>query len=115
PPTWQINRWIKLDQAGKINSWDSTLVSYSSTVELAWSAKEPGQKCLVQRKEKGADFWATVSKWLDAGAHDQAANKWSWLFHDKTVIEEVDYIYRLKLVNATGQTAYSVEKQAERE
>ena len=113
-PTWEKTRWIKLDQTGKIHSWSDSVESYSPAVELIWSAKQSGLKCLVQRMKKGTDFWATVSKWLDPDMQDQAKNKWLWSFYDNTVSEMADYVYQVKIVNITAQTAISEEKEAQK-
>ncbi|KYK31887.1 MAG: hypothetical protein AYK19_03490 [Theionarchaea archaeon DG-70-1] len=96
PPEWKRAEWMFPER-------------FPPYVVLEWFVHQPGVKCLVQRKIQGSEIWAAVSQWLSPEKYSEPDKRWSWIFSDKTVRESEDYLYRLKLINASGKTTFSEE------
>lgn len=109
PPEWERVEWVKLDEDGNEHSWAEDIESYRPAVVLEWNVRQPGIKCILQRRIEDREIWASVSQWLKPETYSEADRRWSWVFFDKTVREDNDYRYRIKLVNTSGKTTFSEE------
>ena len=109
PPEWGRVEWVKLDEEGIDHSWDEEVENYMPAVVLDWNVRQPGIKCILQRRVEDREYWTSVSQWLSSEEDNEADERWSWVFFDKTVREDNDYRYRIKLVNTSGKTTLSEE------
>jgi len=106
PPHWERVEWIKLDEDGNEHAWTEAVEPYRPAVVLAWSTHQPSIKCIIQRSLQDRESWISISQWLFPTYHEME-KRWVWIFNDKSVKEENNYLYRLNLVNTSGKKTIS--------
>jgi hypothetical protein len=111
-PKWHSAKWIKLDENGNPHMWSYEVSNFKPAIELQWVINQAGSIALVHRKLKDTADWISVSPWLRP---IKQMDNFIWKFRDGTVKEQNNYVYRVKLVNASGKTTLSEEAKPVKE
>ncbi len=74
--------------------WLTPAPPSGGVVALAWTASDPGLRCLVQRRFPDENEWENRSGWLARGVY---------AFDDRGRITNQPYVYRLRVLDTAGR------------